>query len=57
MHHIGPGELHYIAADLESRAWLEAGFARLDDYLARWSLFRRLYPEEPRWIPHGSPRD
>src|SRR3954454_9639374 len=42
MHHIGPAELHYIAADLDSREWVEAGFARLDDYLARWSLFGQL---------------
>jgi hypothetical protein len=41
-------EMHYIAADLDSRAWVKAGFARLEDYLTSWSLFRELYPPDPR---------
>ena len=27
------GELHYITADLDSPAWVEAGLARLEAYL------------------------
>jgi hypothetical protein len=48
MHDINPGEMHYIAADLDWRAWIEAGFARFEDYLACWSLFRELYPSDPQ---------
>jgi hypothetical protein len=38
--------MHYIAADLDSRAWVDAGFARLQSYLACWRLFGELYPSE-----------
>ena len=48
MHEIAPREMHYIATDLDSREWVEAGFARLEDYLGCWSLFRELYPSDPR---------
>jgi hypothetical protein len=47
MHDIDPGEMHYIAADLDLREWVDAGFARLEDYLAYWSQFRELYPSDP----------
>lgn len=42
------GTMHYIAADLDSRTWVETGFARLEDYLTRWRLFGELYPSDPR---------
>jgi hypothetical protein len=48
MHDIARGEMHYIGDDLDSRAWVEAGFAKLKDYLACWSLFRDLYPSDPQ---------
>ena len=48
MHDTARGEMHYIATDLDSRAWVEAGFARLEDYLACWRLFRELYPSDPK---------
>jgi hypothetical protein len=48
MHDTARGEMHYIAADFDSRAWVEAGFARLEDYLACWSLFGELYPSDPQ---------
>jgi hypothetical protein len=38
------GEMHYIAADLDSGNWIEVGFARLEQYLAWWSLFSDLNP-------------
>jgi hypothetical protein len=38
------GEMHYIAADLASEDWVKVGLARLESYLAWWSLFRQLYP-------------
>jgi hypothetical protein len=31
MHDTASGEMHYIGADLDSQAWVEAGFARLED--------------------------
>jgi hypothetical protein len=46
MHDTAPGEMHYIAVDLDSREWVEAGFARLDGYLACWRLFGELYPRD-----------
>jgi hypothetical protein len=48
MYDIDPEEMHYIAADLDSREWIEAGFARLAEYLAWWSLFRDVYPLDPQ---------
>jgi hypothetical protein len=42
------GEMHYIATDLDSQAWVEAGLARLEAHLALLSLFRELYPSDPR---------
>ena len=48
MHDTARGEMHYIAADLDSRAWVKAGLTRLDDYLACWSLFGELYPSDPQ---------
>jgi hypothetical protein len=48
MHDTARREIHYIAADLESRAWVKIGFARLEDYLACWRLFRELYPPDSR---------
>jgi hypothetical protein len=48
MHDTARGKMHYIATDLDSGAWVKAGFARLEDYLLRWSLFRELYPSDPR---------
>jgi hypothetical protein len=48
MHNAARGEMHYIAADLDSRAWVETGLARLEDYLDCWRLFRELYPSDPR---------
>jgi hypothetical protein len=48
MHDIDPEEMHYIAADLDSREWVDAGFARLEGYLASLSLFRELYPSDPQ---------
>jgi hypothetical protein len=44
MHDTVRGEMHYIAADLDSRKWEEVGFAKLENYLAWWSLFRHLNP-------------
>jgi hypothetical protein len=41
-------EMHHIAADLDSRTWVENGFARLEAYLAYWRIFRKLYPSDPR---------
>lgn len=38
------GQMHFIAADLDSRTWVEAGLVRLQDYLTWWSLVRELYP-------------
>ena len=34
MYDAARGGVHYIAADLDSRVWVEAGLARLEDYLA-----------------------
>jgi hypothetical protein len=48
MHDIAPGEMHYIAADLDSREWVDAGVAKLEDYLLCWSLFSELYPSDPQ---------
>jgi hypothetical protein len=42
------GEMHYVSIDLDSQGWVEAGFARLGNYLACWSLFRDLYPSDPQ---------
>jgi hypothetical protein len=47
MHDTPRGEMHYIAANLDSRAWVEPGLVKLDDYLACWSLFGELYPSDP----------
>jgi hypothetical protein len=41
-------EMHYIAADLNSRAWVKTGLVKLEDYLACWCLFGKLYPSDPR---------
>ena len=41
-------EMHYIAADLDSRTWVKDGFVRLEAYLACWHIFRKLYPSDPR---------
>lgn len=46
MRDIARGEMHYIAADLDTRAWIGNGFARLENYLACWRLFRELYPSD-----------
>jgi hypothetical protein len=48
MHNSVRGEMHYMAADLDSPAWIEAGYVRLEDYLACWSLFKELFPSDPR---------
>ena len=42
------GEMQLIAADLDSREWVETGLARLEDYLASWNLFTQLYPPDPQ---------
>jgi hypothetical protein len=39
-------DLHYIDADLDLRAWVATGLARLEKYLACWNLFRELYPSD-----------
>jgi hypothetical protein len=38
--------MHYIADDLEMDAWVKAGLARLERYLACWRLFTQLYPAD-----------
>jgi hypothetical protein len=48
MHDTAPGTMHYIDADLDLREWVATGFARLEDYLACWRLFRELYPLDPQ---------
>lgn len=50
------GAMHYIAAEIDSREWVEGGFATLGTYLAWWSLFRTGYPPtESTWQePHDS---
>ena len=35
--------MHYIAVDLDEEAWVNAGLARLEHYLACWRLFTDLY--------------
>jgi len=35
--------MHYIADDLDMDAWVNAGLARLERYLACWWLFTELY--------------
>jgi hypothetical protein len=40
------GQMHYIAADLETNAWVDAGFTRLEQYLARWRLFTDRYGDD-----------
>jgi hypothetical protein len=57
MHDTARGQMHYIAADLDSRTWVEAGFARLQDYLAWWSLVRDLYPGSGRRTWQRPPGD
>jgi len=46
MHDTERGETHYIADDLDMDAWVKAGLARLERYLARWRLFTELYPAD-----------
>ena len=46
--HDARGEMHYIATDLDSRAWIDAGLAKLEDYLASWRLFGERNPPDPR---------
>jgi hypothetical protein len=48
MHDTAPGTMHYIDTDLDLREWVATGFARLEDYLACWRLFRELYPLDPQ---------
>ena len=38
--------MHYIADDLYTDAWVKAGFAKLEHYLALWRLFTELYPAD-----------
>jgi hypothetical protein len=38
--------MHYIADDLDGQAWVNAGLARLEHYLACWRLFTDLYPTD-----------
>ena len=38
--------MHYIADDLATDAWVKAGLARLERYLACWRLFTELYPAD-----------
>jgi hypothetical protein len=38
--------MHYIADDLDTDAWVKAGFARLERYLALWRLFTELHPSD-----------
>jgi hypothetical protein len=38
--------MHYIAADLDTEAWVKAGLARLEHYLACWHRFTDLYPAD-----------
>ena len=38
--------MHYIAADLDMEAWVRAGLARLEHYLACWRRFTELYPAD-----------
>ena len=38
--------MHYIADDLDIDAWVKAGLARLERYLASWRLFTELYPAD-----------
>ncbi len=35
--------MHYIADDLDTDAWVKAGLARLERYLACWRLFTEFY--------------
>jgi hypothetical protein len=35
--------MHYLADDLDMDAWVNAGLARLERYLACWRLFIELY--------------
>ena len=46
--HDARGKLHYIAVDLESRTWVEAGLDRLEAYLDSWRQFGELDRPEPR---------
>lgn len=38
--------MHYIADDLDTDAWVKAGLARLERYLAFWRLFTELNPAD-----------
>jgi hypothetical protein len=38
--------MHYIANDLDMDAWVKAGLARLERYLACWRIFTELYPAD-----------
>jgi hypothetical protein len=38
--------MHYIADDLDLEAWVNAGLARLECYLACWLLFTELYRDD-----------
>lgn len=38
--------MHYIADALYTDAWVKAGFAKLEHYLALWRLFTELYPAD-----------
>jgi hypothetical protein len=38
--------MHYIADDLDMEAWVNAGLARLERYLACWRLFTELYRDD-----------
>jgi hypothetical protein len=41
--------MHYIAADLDTDTWVEDGFARLERYLIRWSLFKDRGGDDAAW--------
>jgi hypothetical protein len=38
--------MHYIADDFDMEAWVNAGLARLERYLACWRLFTKLYRDD-----------
>jgi hypothetical protein len=49
-------QMHYIAADLDTDAWVEAGFARLEQYLILWQLFKDRYDDGSAWTERDADR-
>jgi hypothetical protein len=43
------GQMHYIAVDLDTDAWVQVGFARLEEYLVRWRLFNDRHDDGSAW--------